>query len=261
MFAGPNGSGKSTLKDVVRPEWLGFYVNADEIEVALASSRGFDFASFGIDVSEPELRDFLRNHPLLVRAGLAASSEYLVLERMRLWFGTVAGNSYFAAAIADLVRRRLLARRVAFSFETVMSSQDKVRFLYEARNAGYRTYLYYIATEDPEINVSRVENRVRLGGHGVPRDKIVQRYHRSLSLLTEAIYYSNRAYIFDNSGRAWIGLGSRSSRTTWMGSRFMLKERPSRHGSSKRFYSPSSGSGHRELRSFQAQIGREHGNP
>lgn len=37
------------------------------------------------------------------------------------------------------------------------------------------------------------------GGHNVPADKIVLRYHRSLSLLTDAIRHTNRAYIFDNS--------------------------------------------------------------
>ena len=31
MFAGPNGSGKSTIKDILPPEWLGVYVNADEM--------------------------------------------------------------------------------------------------------------------------------------------------------------------------------------------------------------------------------------
>jgi predicted ABC-type ATPase len=56
-----------------------------------------------------------------------------------------------------------------------------------------------VATEDPEINVSRVRNRVALGGHPVPEDKIVSRYHRSLELLIDAIRHTNRAYIFDNS--------------------------------------------------------------
>jgi predicted ABC-type ATPase len=44
-----------------------------------------------------------------------------------------------------------------------------------------------------------VRNRVGLGGHPVPEDKIVSRYHRSLDLLMEAIKHTNRAYIFDNS--------------------------------------------------------------
>jgi predicted ABC-type ATPase len=60
--------------------------------------------------------------------------------------------------------------------------------------------LYYVATEDPIINISRVKHRVKLGGHSVPEDKIISRYHRSLALLMDAVSHSNRAYIFDNSG-------------------------------------------------------------
>jgi predicted ABC-type ATPase len=37
MFAGPNGSGKSCFNRIVNPEWLGVYVNADEIEKQLRS--------------------------------------------------------------------------------------------------------------------------------------------------------------------------------------------------------------------------------
>lgn len=57
-----------------------------------------------------------------------------------------------------------------------------------------------MATEDPDININRVKNRVAAGGHPVPTEKIVQRYARCLSLLPAAISASNRAYIFDNSG-------------------------------------------------------------
>ena len=61
-------------------------------------------------------------------------------------------------------------------------------------------------SEDPEINVSRVLTRVAEGGHNVDRDKIVERYHRSLDFLADAVGYANRAYIFDNSSaeKVWI---------------------------------------------------------
>jgi predicted ABC-type ATPase len=32
IFAGPNGSGKSTIKELIPSDWLGIYINADEIE-------------------------------------------------------------------------------------------------------------------------------------------------------------------------------------------------------------------------------------
>ena len=62
---------------------------------------------------------------------------------------------------------KLLKVRQTFTFETVMSHPGKVALLQQAQQAGYRTYLYYVATDDPEINVSRVANRVALKGHDV----------------------------------------------------------------------------------------------
>jgi predicted ABC-type ATPase len=98
--------------------------------------------------------------------------------------------------------------RISYTLETVMSSPHKVELLKQAQQQGYRTYLYFIATDDPEINISRVRNRVKQGGHSVPEDKIVSRYHRSIDLLMEAIRYTNRAYVFDNSSnnqdRTWL---------------------------------------------------------
>jgi predicted ABC-type ATPase len=84
--------------------------------------------------------------------------------------------------------------------ESVISSPDKVQLLEQARQLGYRTYLNFIATDDPAINISRVQNRVKQGGHSVLEDKIVNRYHRSLELLLDAIRHANRATILDNSG-------------------------------------------------------------
>lgn len=116
-------------------------------------------------------------------------------------------NSYFASVAADFIRQKLLDAGTSFTFETVMSSSDKVDFFCKAKGSGYRTYLYYIATDDPLINISRVEHRTALGGHSVPREKTIARYERSLALLMPAIRCADRAYIFDNSQHAnisWI---------------------------------------------------------
>lgn len=120
----------------------------------------------------------------------------------------MAVNSYFASVAADFLRQQLLVQKSSFTLETVMSSHDKVKLLEQAQQLGYRAYLYFIATDDPAINISRVENRVKQGGHPVPEQKIISRYHRSLDFLLDAIRYTNRAYIFDNSGhnqeRTWL---------------------------------------------------------
>jgi predicted ABC-type ATPase len=80
-----------------------------------------------------------------------------------------------------------------------MSHPSKVESIRRANNCGYRTYLYFVATEDPEINVARIRERVSRGGHDVPEAKTRSRYVRSLENLYDAIKMANRAYIFDNS--------------------------------------------------------------
>ncbi|NML17924.1 hypothetical protein HHL10_23415 [Azohydromonas sp. G-1-1-14] len=208
MFAGPNGSGKSTIRELLREEWIGVYVNADEIEKVLRRDGAIDLTDFGLaDMAaglQQRLHAFLKASPLWRRAGLADAVDEPQLGGSRLALGSVSVNSYVAAVLADFIRRELLAAGISFTFETVMSSPDKVDFMRQARAQGYRTYLYFVATADPDINIARVRQRVAEGGHDVPGDKIVERYGRSIALLGEACDASNRAYVFDNSGEEHV---------------------------------------------------------
>ncbi len=206
MFAGPNGSGKSTMKSVLQPKFLGFYVNADEIEKEINQTNWFDLRQFDIKCSKSELIDFYNQSTLLAKAEIDDEIMYIGFDSYKccISFHDVSVNSYWAAVTADFIRYQLLKNRQSFTFETVMSSPDKIQFLAKAKELGYKTYLYFVATEKPSINLERIKNRVKNGGHNVPNDKVIARYHRSLDLLLEAIKQTNRAYLFDNSGKNQI---------------------------------------------------------
>ena len=206
MFAGPNGSGKSTLNSIISKELLGVYINPDEIEKEIKKFDFLDMSNYGVETNEEEVISFFENHPLLEKADLIDELYLLRFFDNKIDFFNIMINSYYASICADFIRHQLLKAKISFTFETVMSSKDKVELLKKAQEAGYRTYLYFIATQDPTVNISRVHNRVRLGGHSVPKEKIVSRYYRSLKLLSKAVKYSSRAYIFDNSSqeKLWI---------------------------------------------------------
>jgi predicted ABC-type ATPase len=208
MFAGPNGSGKSTIKEMLPPKLLGIYLNPDEIQKDIADRGFLDLADYGVESSREEILPFFVNSTLLQKAEMDHEAANLCFADGKLSFHEVSVNAYFASVAADFLRQKLLQARVSFSFETVMSSSDKVAFLQNAQQLGYRTYLYYIATDDPSINIARVKARVNQGGHDVPLDKIVSRYTRSLDLLVRAVGHTNRAYLFDNSQhggeRLWV---------------------------------------------------------
>lgn len=200
MFAGPNGSWKSTLKPLLPKELLGVYLNPDEIEEEIRTRGFLDFAGYGATTEAGEVLPFFAGSPLLIDGGFGAAARRLEYANGRLDFGRLAVNSYFASVAADFLREKLLGQKISFTFETVMSHPGKVEVLVKARKAGCRIYLCLAATDDPEINISRVSNRVKPGGRPVPEDRIVKRCHRSLDLLREAIRHTNRAHVFDNSG-------------------------------------------------------------
>ncbi len=199
MFAGPNGSGKSVLKSCLPVELLGIYLNPDEIEAGIQRDGWLDLHAFGVETTADEIIVFFCASEFLKQNGLGINAEQVRFEGGKLSFKGVAVNSYLASVAVDFLRQKLIASKTSFTFETVMSHRSKVEILQQAQEAGYRTYLYYVATDDPQINISRVQNRVKLNGHAVPEDRIESRYYRSLELLMDAIHHTNRAYIFDNS--------------------------------------------------------------
>lgn len=108
-----------------------------------------------------------------------------------------------AADEADRRRSAALQARRDFTFETVLSTPDKLDFLRACRSANYHIKAHFIATRNPSINAARVMARVKKGGHSVPMDKILSRYHKSLANLATLIDLSDHVEVYDNSAD-WI---------------------------------------------------------
>lgn len=200
MFAGPNGSGKSIIKKAVPLRLLGIYVNPDEIERQIRDTGGcLNFSDFGVKAQLDEVLAYFRWASRWDDSRLAIDLNRLTLTDDKLNLSGTGLNSYLGSVLAEFIRAKLMRQSTSFSTETVMSHESKVALLKDAQAAGYRTYLYYVATEHPDINCFRVRQRVLQGGHDVPEEKIRERYRRSLDLVMDAVKYTNRAYFFDNS--------------------------------------------------------------
>jgi predicted ABC-type ATPase len=200
MFAGPNGSGKSTLiKEIKNKFSVGFYVNADDIEKELSVSKFIDCNNYlPILVNQKDWNYF---KSIISSNDTRVTSK--ILDSIEIKNGILTNksetNSYIAAVIVEFLRQILLQNNSSFSFETVMSHVSKVDFIKKAKDKGFKTYLYFISTQDPLININRVKIRVSKGGHTVDQEKIVKRYYHSLELLSQAFLIADRAFIFDNS--------------------------------------------------------------
>lgn len=104
-----------------------------------------------------------------------------------------------AADQAEAQRKQALGKGESFAFETVLSTPGKLAFMMEAKKRGFHVDLIFITTRDPEINVRRVANRVKKGGHAVDPVRVRERYYRSMELLPLALELADTAVVFDNS--------------------------------------------------------------
>lgn len=180
LIAGPNGAGKTTLlRTLVQQKVpVGQYINPDDI------ARHIDFSGI------------LRR----VRNETGDKTKWPSVSRD---FSDVYA-ALLAQAVALGLRKDWLGHQLSLTYESVMSHESHLAFVDEAVEAGFEPYLYYICTSSPELHKARVRQRVKLGGHNVPEDKIETRYRRSLELLKQMAQKCRRVYFFDNSGKEYL---------------------------------------------------------
>ncbi|SFM70707.1 Predicted ABC-type ATPase [Halopseudomonas yangmingensis] len=177
LIAGPNGAGKTSLmKTLVSQKVpIGQYINPDDIAKHIDLAAALQQTATILNCTPPLTED---------KADFA---------------------DYFSVAVAQTIatglRQDWLNYKLSLTYESVMSHESHLGFIDNAKAAGFEPYLYYICTSDPEIHKARVKQRVAALGHDVPESKIVERYHRSLKLLSAMTAKCKRAYFFDNSGQ------------------------------------------------------------
>lgn len=201
MFAGPNGSGETTLFYNIKSEGIPtyFYINPDQIEFELNRKKFINLSEFGLENVNFELfENFVNNNNPFYKKFKKNKFNYIRIDNNVITILKKI-DPYSASIISEFIRYLNFNNNISFSFETVMSHESKIDILKSAHKKKYKSYLYFVCTENPTLNTQRIKERVEKKGHNVTKDKIESRYFRSLNLLPKCIPICDRAYIFDNS--------------------------------------------------------------
>ena len=73
-----------------------------------------------------------------------------------------------------------ITRKQSFIIETTLSGSFHTKLIEQAKQHGFTVTLAYLYLNSPDIAVARVEKRHRLGGHNIPKDDVIRRYHKSV---------------------------------------------------------------------------------
>lgn len=79
----------------------------------------------------------------------------------------------------------LVARGSDFALESTLSGRTHAGLLRQAHRAGYRITLHFLWIPSAKISLARVRQRVKMGGHDVPKADILRRYDRILGQLAD----------------------------------------------------------------------------
>ena len=86
-------------------------------------------------------------------------------------------NEAIAAGRIMLKRIHELANSGAnFAFETTLASRSFATWIPKLKADGYQIHLIFLWLENVELAISRVKERIKLGGHAVPIETIKRRY-------------------------------------------------------------------------------------
>jgi predicted ABC-type ATPase len=93
-------------------------------------------------------------------------------------------------------RDAMLRERRSFAVEDLTVDTD---FLESARQAGYATKVFFISTEDPNLNVGRIVVRMSRGGQSVPLEAVPDSYEEAMKNLPNARRHADDLLVYDNT--------------------------------------------------------------
>lgn len=96
--------------------------------------------------------------------------------------------------------KELISERTTFAFETTLTTKSYVNIIKKAKAKKYKIVLFYFWLNSVELALARIEDRVKKGGHNIPKDVVIRRYTRSLdNLVNLFIPICDDWSILDNS--------------------------------------------------------------
>ena len=115
-------------------------------------------------------------------------------------YATVDAEALAAGKAALMQVQACINNHQSFIVESTISGRVYLRYLEQAKVAGFKCILIYVALQSPELSAQRVEARVSRGGHDIPAQDIQRRYPKSFQNLKAYLRLCDLAYIYDNSG-------------------------------------------------------------
>lgn len=111
----------------------------------------------------------------------------------KLGVGSLAGGK---AALEKI--NECIAKGLSFTQETTLSGRKTEATARRCRELGYHVRLFYIGLDTAAESLSRIQNRVRRGGHDIPENDVERRFAGRWEAVAKVLPYCDEAEFYDN---------------------------------------------------------------
>ena len=127
------------------------------------------------------------------------------------------GSNTLAGCKAALTKiRDCISRNISFTQETTLSGYKTEATAKQVKELGYHVRMFYVGLDTLDESLTRIQNRVRRGGHDIPRDDVTRRFSSRWEAVSKVLPYCDEAEFYDNDngfvkvGRLFdlLGVGS-----------------------------------------------------
>ena len=110
--------------------------------------------------------------------------------------------------------KRYIAAGESFALESTLSGRTYVKYLEQAKAAGFKIEVHFLWLPSAQESYKRVQQRVKEGGHHVPRADVYRRYPRIMANLFDEYLPLADCWYFWNSENLPLDLVAHSATTS-----------------------------------------------
>ena len=127
--------------------------------------------------------------------GVGKTSFVGILKELDPDLGTIIDIGENAAMVAI---QECIARNITFTQETTLSGYKTEATAKQVKELGYHVRMFYVGLDTLDESLSRIQNRVRRGGHDIPHDDVSRRFSGRWVAVAKVLPYCDEAEFYDN---------------------------------------------------------------
>ena len=131
----------------------------------------------------------------------------------------LGGNTLEGGKVALRKINECIEKGISFTQETTLSGRKTEATAKQVRDLGYHVRLFYIGLDSAEESLSRIANRVKRGGHDIPRDDVVRRFAGRWEAVAKVLPFCDEAEFYDNDNGFVLVAEYRNGELRTVGSR------------------------------------------